>query len=172
PLQAGLKDRSPSRRAHEASVSWPPRNRTERYLFIRQDPSTSWVVASGRRRTRAPVLAHPAGFRPVAAPGGFTFPPESGGLDPQRLRAQPASNGCPHRAGSLSLAEDGGLDPQTDGRPARLPAGGRAPTASSSAAESGAIEAHGRSRALVSSEARDLPGSLSLPCVPPQGFEP
>lgn len=41
-----------------------------------------------------------------------------------------------------------------------------------SMAESGAIEAHGQSRALVSSEARDLPGSLSLTCVPPQGFGP
>jgi hypothetical protein len=34
--------------------SWPPRNRTAHYLCIGQAPSTSWVVASGRRRCRSP----------------------------------------------------------------------------------------------------------------------
>src|SRR5579863_3103922 len=32
--------------------SWPPRNRTARYLRIRQAPSTSWVVASGEGESR------------------------------------------------------------------------------------------------------------------------
>src|SRR5579872_361112 len=31
---------------------WPPRNRTARYLRIRQAPSTSWVVASGEGESR------------------------------------------------------------------------------------------------------------------------
>ena len=31
---------------------WPPRDRTAQYLRIRQAPSTSWVVASGWRRSR------------------------------------------------------------------------------------------------------------------------
>lgn len=53
PLQSGLKVRCPSSRARAASAgSWPPRNRTARYLFIRQDPSTTWVVASGCGRSR------------------------------------------------------------------------------------------------------------------------
>jgi hypothetical protein len=47
-------------------ASWPPRSRTARYLFIGQAPSTGWVVASGRRRTRTPALARPAGFKPGA----------------------------------------------------------------------------------------------------------
>jgi hypothetical protein len=45
--------------------SWPPRNRTARYLRIRQAPSTSWVVASG-----------------------------SGGLEPQRAPARPSAFGA------------------------------------------------------------------------------
>lgn len=53
---------------------WPPRNRTERYLLIRQAPSTSWVAASGRWRSRSPALARPAGFKPAAAPRQLHLP--------------------------------------------------------------------------------------------------
>ena len=99
PLQAGLKDRSPSRRAHEASVSWPPRNRTGRYLFIRQDPSTSWVVASGRRRAEqskptagaAHSLAARPGTYPVHSPC-LAYRPRDSNPDPPRSERAPLAS--------------------------------------------------------------------------------
>jgi hypothetical protein len=51
------------------------------------------------------------------------------------------------------MAEDGVLETHPQGA-TRFPGGDRTLAASSSTAESGAFEAHGRSRALVSSEAR------------------
>jgi hypothetical protein len=50
--------------------------------------------------------------------------------------------------------------------PVRFPDDAGALTGSSSMAESGAVEAHAQRRALVSSEARSLIGSLSLRTVP------
>jgi hypothetical protein len=136
--------------------SWPPRDRTAQYLRIRQAPSTSWVVASGWRRSRLPALARPSGFKPEPAARQVRHPERraevtiSSDCAPAGFRNRAC---CP--AGSLSAAEDGGHDPQGPHRP---PLAFQTVTAPwplhLPAAESGAIEAHGITRALVSSEAR------------------
>lgn len=73
-----------ARRSEPTELSrhgWPPRNRTARYLRIRQAPSTSWVVASRWRRSRPPAPApcrvqagagHPFSKRDLP-PGRFTL---------------------------------------------------------------------------------------------------
>ena len=53
---------------------WPPRSRTERYLRIRQAPSTGWVAASRWERTRPPALARPSGFKPGPAARQVSHP--------------------------------------------------------------------------------------------------
>ena len=65
------------------------------------------------------------------------------------------------RSGCLSIVEEGVLETHSQGA-TRFPDGDRTLAASSSTAESGRLERHGRSRALVSSEARSLIGSLSM----------
>jgi hypothetical protein len=96
------------------NLSWPPRDRTARYLRIRQAPSTSWVVASGWRRTRPPGARapHPAsnGRQP---PGRFTIHEQRAEVpSPTVLPAARFRNGACRLTGSLSMAEDGGHDPQ------------------------------------------------------------
>jgi hypothetical protein len=59
------------------------------------------------------------------------------------------------------MAEDGVIETHSQGA-TRIPDGDRTLAASSSTTESGRLERHGRSRALVSSEARSLIGSLSM----------
>ena len=50
--------------------SWPPRDRTAQYLRIRQAPSTSWVVASGRWRCRSPRCDPARAFKARCRAGG------------------------------------------------------------------------------------------------------
>ena len=92
------------------------------------------------------------------------------------------------------MAEDRVFETHSQGA-TRFPDGDRTLAASSSTAESGEFESHGVTRALVSSEARPLSGSLSIEavggdrqaagyaqtravvvspphCVPYRGFEP
>ena len=87
---------------------------------------------------------------------------ESGGPDPQRLPAHPASNGsAPWRVHfPWRMAQELNLL-RTRAPTARFQRGAL-PVGQPSAAESGAFEAHTRGCALVSSEARSLIGSLSL----------
>jgi hypothetical protein len=78
--------------------SWPPRSRTELYRLIRAAPSTGWVAASGRWKCRSSRRLSLRGIsRPVAAPAAHLpwFSEESGGLEPQRLYAQPLSGRRP-----------------------------------------------------------------------------
>ena len=85
--------------------SWPPRDRTARYLRIRQAPSTSWVVASRWRRSRPQALTRPIRFQAGACrPAGSPSSAERGGLEPQRAPARPSAFGAvPVRLpGSLS----------------------------------------------------------------------
>ena len=144
PLQAGLKDRSPSRRAHEASVSWPPRNRTEQHLFIRQDPSTSWVVASGCGRSRtckAVRLARvQAGFR-------------------RRSDCLSSADGVRRMAQELNLL-------RTRAPTARFQRGAL-PVGQPSVSGERSNRSPRRSRALVSSEARH-PDRFTLLGAPPR----
>ena len=49
---------------------WPPRDRTAQYLRIRQAPSTSWVVASGRWRCRSPRCDPARAFKARCRAGG------------------------------------------------------------------------------------------------------
>jgi hypothetical protein len=155
--------------------SWPPRDRTAQYLRIRQAPSTSWVVASGWRRSRPPALARPSGFKPEPAARRVHHPERRAEVT---ISSDCAPTGFRNRAcfpaGSLSMAEDGGHDPQGPHEP---PLAFQTVTAPwrlhLPGAESGAVEAHGIARALVSSEARTLSGSLSMKHrVPFPGFEP
>ena len=71
------------------------------------------------------------------------------------------------------MEEDGEIESQGLLTPTRFPDGDHHPVVSSPAAESGEIESHGVTRALVSSEAR-LPGRFTLHdhVVPFRGFEP
>lgn len=64
------------------------------------------------------------------------------------------------RSGCLSMVEEGVLETHSQGA-TRFPDDDRTLAASSSTAESGRFERHGRSRALVSSEARP-PGRFTL----------
>ena len=77
--------------------SWPPRSRTERYRLIRAAPSTGWVVASGRRRCRAPRPRAATGFQGPLPRRRRIFHSceESGGLEPQRCYAHPHSKRRP-----------------------------------------------------------------------------
>src|SRR5579859_3376429 len=64
--------------------SWPPRNRTARYLRIRQAPSTSWVVASGSGASRTlKAEAHPGSSR-VQSPNACASIAERAGVEPAR----------------------------------------------------------------------------------------
>jgi hypothetical protein len=60
------------------------------------------------------------------------------------------------------MAEDGELESRGLATPTRFPDGDHHPVISSPMAESGEFESHGVTRALVSSEARSLIGSLSI----------
>jgi hypothetical protein len=109
------------------------------------------------------VLAHPAGFKPVAAPWRRHLPmrkaealiPSGCPPIPLRTGARPGAFTFPWRmAQELNLL-------RTRAPTARFQRGAL-PVGQPSAAESGAVEAHTRRCALVSSEARCLIGSLSL----------
>jgi hypothetical protein len=111
-----------------------------------------------------PRVAPARGFRPRCRSGGAPSVAECGGPDPLALaRLIPLRTGG-HLHGSFTLHErrTENSNPSPCG-PNRFPAGARNLTGSFSTAESGAVEAHGRNRALVSSEAQGtLPGSLSM----------
>jgi hypothetical protein len=126
-------------------VSSPTASRPPRAFKARCRASGASSLC-GERRTRTAALARPSAFRAV-----------------------PAS-----LAGSLSrrLQRCGGRRARTSAplpAPTRLPSGDRALAASSSQAESGRIERLGLPRAVVSSDAQSLTGSLSR--VPPVRFE-
>jgi hypothetical protein len=57
----------------ELPASWPPRSRTARYLCIRQDPSTGWVVATVRMRQESDLQGREArlGSSQVPSPVGL-----------------------------------------------------------------------------------------------------
>jgi hypothetical protein len=120
-------------------------------------------------RRLAPPVRVQAGGRALAASSSLA---DDGGPDPQRL-APPIrfrAGGC-RPAASSSLADGAGVEPAHGlRRGLRFPAAHLANSVSHPPAESGALEAHARGRALVSSEARSLIGSLSS--VPHPGFEP
>ena len=151
--------------------SWPPRNRTARYLRIRQAPSTSWVVASGWRRSRPPALARPSGFKPEPAARQVHHPERRAEVT---ISSDCAPTGFRNRAcspaGSLSTAEDGGHDPQGPHGPPlafqTVTAPWRLHPPRRRADDSNAT---GVTRAVVSGDAQPLAGSLSL--VPPVRFE-
>ena len=141
--------------AELSRLSWPPRNRTAQYLRIRQAPSTSWVVASGWRRSRPPALARPSGFKPEPAARQVHHPERRAEVT---ISSDCAPTGFRNRAcspaGSLSTTEDVDIIHGVLADPTRFPGGDRAWRLHLPGAESGAIEAHGITRALVSSEAR------------------
>jgi hypothetical protein len=95
---------------------------------------------------------------------------DSGGPDPQPLRAHPISNRR-QRPRLLHYPErrTEHSKPSTYA-PVRVPDDAGALTGSSSMAESGELESHAAKRALVSSEARPLAGSL--PIEGRRGIEP
>lgn len=101
----------------------------------------TFQIESGERRTRISQLALRIAFEasPVRLPGSLSL--------------------------SICAAEDGVLETHPGNGASRFPGGGRALAASSSMAESGAVEAHALRHALVSSEARPLAGSLSMWCA-------
>lgn len=113
-----------ARRSEPTELSrhgWPPRNRTARYLRIRQAPSTSWVVASRWRRSRPPALARPSGFKPEPAtrfPAGdhhlvVSSPSEeSGRLERHGATRASVSNGARH-PGRFTLHERRARDRRT-----------------------------------------------------------
>jgi len=61
------------------------------------------------------------------------------------------------------MAEDGELESQSLSTPTRFPDGDNHLVISSPTAESGELESHGVTRALVSTEARPPAGSLPVP---------
>jgi hypothetical protein len=120
---------------------WPPRNRTAPYRLIRAAPSTSWVVASGGEsgaRTHKAVKL--AGFRIRCRRPTLGLPLRSGWRRtrtcPRREPRPPVSSRAPCQLGQPSEAESGGHGP------------------------------HALRRALVSTEARSLTGSLSSRTLP------
>ena len=109
------------------------------------------------------TVTRPSRVQAGGCPGSFIFhEADSGGHDPQRLRARPGSSRRPLPDGFTIHERTTDYSKATPCGAARFPAGARTLPGSSSRAESGAIEAHGLHRALVSSEARFLIGSLSI----------
>ena len=126
-------------------------------------PAGSWPAdAAGVEPARPRLARVRAGFRRQV---GLRIP------DAERARvelARPKLN-CfrgrsRRRSGCLSMVEEGVLETHSQGA-TRFPDGDRTLAASSSTAESGRLERHGRSRALVSSEARH-PGRFALHGLP------
>lgn len=152
---------------------WPPRNRTEQYLFIRQAPSTSWVAASGMQRCRAPAASRPrTGFQGQVPRRRGAFPMRRDReSNPEGVATRRCSGPLPSPVGlPLLVRMAGGSNTRrtralTSGfRPGTLPLG------QPSTAESGEIESHARGHHPASNRSRLLAGSLSL--VPPRGLEP
>ena len=135
-------------------AGWPPRSRTERYRFIRAAPSTGWVVASGRRRTRPPAVARSPEFESGTASMAVSSPRTS----PRCERA----GGC---GGWRSrLPAPCGAHPLSKREPAPWPV--HPPSE-----EGGRLERQGVTPAPVSNGARRA-CPVHLPFVPNRGFEP
>ena len=134
---------------------WPPRNRTAHYMRIRQAPSTSWVVASGRRRCRSPRCDLRRLSRPVAAPAAHLpkqraeVPSPTASQRPPVFETEPATRQVYSPWRKTEYSKLRALRPplafQTVTAPWRLHPPG---------AEGGAIEAHGVTRASLSGRAR------------------
>ena len=160
---------------------WPPRDRTARYLRIRQAPSTSWVVASGCGRSRTCKAEARPGSSRVPSPDRIAHPrAERARIELARPKLSCFRGRSRRQSGCLSMAEDGVLETHSQGA-TRFPGGDRTLAASSSVdrtgcalgpgpctariAESGELESHGVTRALVSSEAR-YPDRFTLRTLP------
>ena len=153
---------------------WPPRDRTARYLRIRQAPSTSWVVASGCGRSRTCKAEARPGSSRVPSPDRIAHPrAERARIELARPKLNCFRGRSRHQSGCLSMAEDGELESQGLSGPHPLSRRGPPP---------GDFISHERRAensnptpkcALVSGEARH-PGRFALHdyLVPFRGFEP
>jgi hypothetical protein len=156
----------------ELPASWPPRNRTERYLFIRQAPSTSWVAASGRRRTRTPALSRPAGFKPQAARlAASSSLRKAEALIPSACAPSPLRTGARAWRVHFPWRKTENSNPRRLAAPRGFRPGASIPLASSSRAEGGLLESHASRRASASNGAR-LACPVHPPCVRWEGVEP
>jgi hypothetical protein len=98
----------------------------------------------GERRTRTVTLAR-----------SFVFE-----TTPATLAGSLSTTALPPDVNRREMAEDDGPDPQRLSAPTRFPTEASRPAGSSSE-ESGRLKRHGVTRAVVSSDARSLTGSLS-----------
>jgi hypothetical protein len=117
-----------------------------------------------KRRELNPQGRSSPGFRPGAVTSLLALPrAEDGGPDPLAVtRLTRIRIGDRLHGGFIFRERRTEIPTPIPLGTARFPAGAGYPPGSSSKAESGAIEAHGVTRALVSSEARPLAGSLSV----------
>ena len=112
---------------------WPPRSRTERYLRIRQAPSTGWVAASGRWKCRSRGSDPARAFKTRCRAGGAPSIEEGGGLEPQRARpgafetppaalaGSPSKSAPPPGVSRSEMTEDGVLETHPEGPPGFRP---------------------------------------------------
>ena len=154
-------------------ASWPPRNRTARYRLIRTAPSTSWVVASGKWRCRAPAASGRARvFKARSRAGGALSMAERPGVEPGR-RCHSAVFGTAAVTSRLASPRRmaGGSNTRrtlalTSGfRPGTLPLG-----QPSTSGERTTRTPRPRAAQSLAATPSTLAGSLSL--VPNLGFEP
>jgi hypothetical protein len=119
---------------------WPPRDRTARYLRIRQAPSTSWVVASGCGRSRTCKAEARPGSSRVPSPDRIAHPrAERARVELARPKLNCFRGSSRRRSGCLSMAEDGVLETHS-----RFPGGDRTLAASSSVDRTGVEPAYAR----------------------------
>ena len=154
-----------ARRSEPTELSrhgWPPRNRTARYLRIRQAPSTSWVVASRWRRSRPPALVRPSGFKPEPATRPVRHRERRAEvLSPTASRRPPVFETEP---AAWQVHSPWRKTVDTIHRaftPTRFPDRDHHLVVSSPSEESGRLERHGATRASVSNGARH-PGRFTL----------
>jgi hypothetical protein len=154
-----------ARRSEPTELSrhgWPPRNRTARYLRIRQAPSTSWVVASRWRRSRPPALARLPGSSRSRPPGRFAIRERRAEvLSPTASRRPPVFETEPAARQVHSPWRKTVDTIHRAFTPHRFPDGDHHLVVSSPSEESGRLERHGATRASVSNGARH-PGRFTL----------